>query len=581
LPSSGDRRRLDRLIGEVKTVDHAAYFTRRSADCRGIGASAGGSLPGPTSVFSDSDPWGWLERLAATLLAAAYPELPVNTADIGAPVHSEDAASIFSGTFSRSDASAEVLRRLGPPLGLSLSSDPDRLDSTNCRVFDLLRRKLQDLRQPADYPETHHYLAHEIGLTESLGTLFVLLFVYWATPQLEVRLNGLHELTLADGRRLLAARLTSDIVPSLTWNDQLVESFATMGPVSSPQWQDSLHHLAAICPEIRDGSAGEDQSVLEPLLLSAVQSMEHRVQCSLDLLETFRDGPGAANEGSSSSQEQTQTEALFGSLSRLSHVSSDGFEPIYLAIRSTYSDFSLFERDLEDLARISGLSGQIEEIRMAQIFMAGARVPPSRFPVLAVDQEAAASPASLVRSRGRGWPSVAIESESFKARYSAVYANHHQWFYQVLPAYRTDIEAAHRKLRAVQLFDTLPELGPPSGAGLVEELSRLPDGPPRFNFCHMPFVELEAAESPRCPECGLSLEDTLPVGELARLMPSIEGALSANTRSLSGQLVGNVLQGGAGSQFAEFLKIVQASELTALSNTLDPELLAFIRSVLD
>ncbi len=606
LPSSGDRRRLDRLIDELKTVDQAAYLTRRSADAATVGQSlqqrrralnegilaewcsrfADGeilsgavSLPGPSRVFSDSDPWGWLDRLAASLLAAAYPKLPVNTAHIGAPLHSEDAAGIFSGAFGHSEASTGIFRRLGPPLGLSSPSDPVRLDPTNCRVFDLLQRKLQDAPQPAGFQNIHHHLAHDVGLTESLSTLFLLLFVYW--EQLEVRLNGARELTLADGRSLLASRLTSDIVPSLAWNDRLAESLATLEPVSPPHWQDALHHLAALCPEIRDGLAGDGRAVLEPRLLSKTESLQCRVQSSLDLLETFRDAPCATTEGSSSRQEPTETGALFSSLSRLSHISGDGFEAIYLAIRSTYRDFSLFERDLEDLARISELSGQAEEIRTAHIFMAGASVPPSRFPVLAVDREAllnAASPATLVQSRGRGWPAVATDLESFRARFSSVYREHHQWFYQVLPAYQRDLEAARRKLKAVELFNTLPKLGLPSGDGLVEELSRLPDGPPR---CSIPLADLEVATSPRCAACGLSLEDTLPVDELARLTPAIEDALSDKTRSLSSQLVGKVLHGATGSQFDEFLRIVQASELTALSNTLDPELLAFIQSVLD
>jgi len=393
-------------------------------------------------------------------------------------------------------------------------------------------------------------------------------------------LNAPHELTRADGRQLSAERLTSDIVPSLTWNDRLTESMATMGPVSPLSLRDALHHLAAICPEIRDDSVGEDQVVLEPSLLSAVESMQRQIQSSIDLLDTFRTGPAAATEDSSPILGQTDTEALVGSLSRLSRVSGDGLEPIHLATKPTYRDFSLFERDLEDLTRISESRGQAEEIRMAQIFMAGASVPPSRFPVLAVDKEAllnAASPVSLVRSRGPGWPAVAADLESFKTRYSAVYGEHHQWFYQVLPDYRTDLEAARRKLRAVELFDTLPELGPPSGSGLTEDLSRLPDGPERRNS---QFFEIEVATSPRCPEYELSLDDTLPVSELAR-MPTIEAALSAKTRSLSSQLVSKVLHGGTGSQFEEFLKIVQASELNALSNTLDPELLALIRSVLD
>jgi len=198
-----------------------------------------------------------------------------------------------------------------------------------------------------------------------------------------------------------------------------------------------------------------------------------------------------------------------------------------------------------------------------------------------VDREAllnASSPVSLVRSRGRGWPAAATDLESFKSHYNAVYREHHRWFYQALPAYQRDLEAARRNVRAVELFGTLPELNSPSSAGFVKELWRLPSGPAR---CDISPAELAATTSPRCPECDLSLEDMLPVDELARLTPTIEAALADKTRALSGQLVGRVLRGGTDSRLEEFLKMVLASELTALSNTLDPELLAFIRSVLD
>ena len=45
-------------------------------------------------------------------------------------------------------------------------------------------------------------------------------------------------------------------------------------------------------------------------------------------------------------------------------------------------------------------------------------------------------------------------------------------------------------------------------------------------------------------------------------------------------MVDRILQGETDEQFDEFLKIVQASDLSALSNTLSAELVTFIRALL-
>jgi hypothetical protein len=78
----------------------------------------------------------------------------------------------------------------------------------------------------------------------------------------------------------------------------------------------------------------------------------------------------------------------------------------------------------------------------------------------------------------------------------------------------------------------------------------------------------------------MGLDESLPAGELARLGGAISSLLGAKQRTLSGLLVEQVLQGRADPRLDDFLKIVQASDLSALANTMSTELAAFLRQVL-
>ena len=94
-------------------------------------------------------------------------------------------------------------------------------------------------------------------------------------------------------------------------------------------------------------------------------------------------------------------------------------------------------------------------------------------------------------------------------------------------------------------------------------------------------ANLDLAAEPTCPECRISLEQTVPSAELTRLTPQVEMALSGKTQKLSRLLVQKALAGKADRRWREFLEIVQASDLSSLANTLDSELVSFIRQVLD
>ena len=63
-------------------------------------------------------------------------------------------------------------------------------------------------------------------------------------------------------------------------------------------------------------------------------------------------------------------------------------------------------------------------------------------------------------------------------------------------------------------------------------------------------------------------------------MSAINGVLEDKNRRLSNPLVELVLEGNNDQRLGDFMTIVQTSDLSALSNTLNEDLLAFIRRLL-
>ena len=72
----------------------------------------------------------------------------------------------------------------------------------------------------------------------------------------------------------------------------------------------------------------------------------------------------------------------------------------------------------------------------------------------------------------------------------------------------------------------------------------------------------------------------MPVEQLARLMAALEMDLGAKNRQLSTLLVERILQGRQDERLDDLLKIVQASDLSALSNTITAELVGFIHGII-
>ena len=206
---------------------------------------------------------------------------------------------------------------------------------------------------------------------------------------------------------------------------------------------------------------------------------------------------------------------------------------------------------------------------------------PLGWPELALELQALLAtmlPASLIRF-AQSWNAISHQISRFESSYAAAYLGHHRAIQQQLPDYHRSLEEAELKLRALELLNTLPDLAPPLGQGLSGNLSGLATD---LNQCsrQQPDLVEDLKDHPRCSGCGLALGQVLPMDDLERSIRAIELDLGAQSRRLSNLLVERIMRGGQDQRLEDLHKIIQASDLAALSNTLSPELAGFIGQVL-
>ena len=114
--------------------------------------------------------------------------------------------------------------------------------------------------------------------------------------------------------------------------------------------------------------------------------------------------------------------------------------------------------------------------------------------------------------------------------------------------------------------------------GLVSTIAIRPQA--GIKLCDATPDRILVKESPSCPACGLALGVEPPIQETELLLQDLNEALGQQNQRLSHVLVQRIIHGQVDTRLEKFLKIVQASDLSALANTLDDELLTFIRRLL-
>ena len=167
--------------------------------------------------------------------------------------------------------------------------------------------------------------------------------------------------------------------------------------------------------------------------------------------------------------------------------------------------------------------------------------------------------------------------DDFKREYVRRYMDHHRCYQREAGALMDSLKAAGARVDALGMLNALPELGPPQGADLPSALGSLCR---QVALCNEQVDEAVLTAQSVCPSCHLVLGQGLPSAETKQLLGHLDDALGDKTRHLSRLLARRILGGKVDQRLENFLKIVRSSDLAALSNTLDADLVRFIQGLL-
>ena len=176
------------------------------------------------------------------------------------------------------------------------------------------------------------------------------------------------------------------------------------------------------------------------------------------------------------------------------------------------------------------------------------------------------------------YPSAKAMADSFRHKYVSSYREHHTRYWADMARLHTRLREAQPHTDALRRLNTLTELGPPAGVGALaacEELVDLTAGCPLISGVEE-MLETEAV----CPDCGLSMDQTAPTKRVDEALSHIDRACHRQMSRLSSSAVQQMLRNSNDARVDQFLKVVQASQLSSLSDILDDDLIGYLRRFL-
>ncbi len=176
------------------------------------------------------------------------------------------------------------------------------------------------------------------------------------------------------------------------------------------------------------------------------------------------------------------------------------------------------------------------------------------------------------------YPSAKALADSFRRKYVSLYREHHTRYWADMARLHTRLREEQPSADALRRMNTLTELGPLAGVGALaayEELVAVTAGCPLIGGVEE-MLETEAV----CPDCGLSLDQTAPTQRVDEVLSHIDRACHRQMARLSSSAVQQVLRNSNDARVDQFLKVVQASQLSSLSDILDDDLIGYLRRFL-
>jgi len=567
------RSRRPEIIRELLSKQQSAYRAGRIVTKKNLSLDA-------KTIFVAATSEARLGQIATALLADAY-KPPLNSSTFKTTLKANDAGKIFAGLLQGDNAPANRSAAENFAVGLELAKkdNPRKFDPEDCRVFELIRSQLEKAQGDLSTWKVYTELGKDPhGVTTQLITLYILAFVRHghAGPVnnrgVELRLKPEHGVVLKSGSKPPQGKLTAATVTEIEWKAGLDRYFETLTYSTEVSWTEVLPFARKLDSDLKataDPVQVREQNQRLTKRLGELSEGVTRTQKNMELL--------AARLGD---KVETEQGAL---LTRLNGIATDNSSYVSFDQRlhdAGYADAKVFENDLQTFRRIETLSNDAVEVLDAKSYLENLELPADADKDLIGDRLSILGQVQFrsLSANPSLWASIKEQFDQFKARYRSAYQIHHRNYYTKVAELADQLERAARELDALQRLNSIAELGEPVGEGLAMQRKELLARLQSCTITDVNMVKVEAA--PTCETCHLKLTDRAPIANVDTFLKMERKALEEQLRRLSAAAIRQILTEGGGNRVEKFIRVLEASDLSALANVLDDDLAEFIRTLL-
>ena len=512
----------------------------------------------PEEIFVGDSLEDWSDRMVVAMLEQSYPTLPLDHADLTQTLTDDALAEVFAGLFQGAREHKGIAAALGPPLGLSTREAPTAFDARACRVVQIIGRDLGANDGEMAAEDEVDALCRVRGLTTPLAALYLLGFVKQTNAEIELR-SG-HSVRHRDGGRFRGGSVGSDLVEETAYSSALADAFGTLRRTPALTWNSALPYTTAVAEDLRTAGRPADVAEQERLLLAALQELGLRLERSRTAVI------GLLSEGEETAVALDGLDAV---------CSASGYQAFYTAAVNAFQGPSGLAEALDLLRRLDQLAELAPAITGASLYLRQMSTGPDH-QELSMERDSLAARLAMdsLLADPSLWRSIEDATEGLRGRYGSVYRHHHVRYHEEAEETRYRLETARPYAEAIGRFSEVPELGESPKSDIPSQLDTMMAS---LRACSVPGDEISLDATPFCDVCGLPLSETVPKREAAVFLRDVELAMREYNRRLGSEGVRRVLADSSREQLDKFIDLVRVSDLSALANILDDEVVAFLR----
>ena len=254
-------------------------------------------------------------------------------------------------------------------------------------------------------------------------------------------------------------------------------------------------------------------------------------------------------------------------------------EDLLAAANRMYPDNQTLMEDIYLLRGFRQSPRPAAELLTMRRYLAGAVLPAEQQNLL-MDKSLAMEQLSFVTLvvEPQRLPAASATLDAFRRRYVREYCDHHGRYWAEVARQHSRLREQTSLVDALRRLNTLAELGPPVGVGALAAFEELAETTAPCLL--ISGVEEMLGQEPLCPACHITLDDEAPIKRIDELLARVDRACERQMTRLSSNAVQQVLRRSKDPRIDQFLRLVQASQLSSLRELVDDDLIGYLRRFL-